>query len=51
MVVGIIAAVALAFITGVFVGGMIISKDTYDEEAEEPLGLRVWGDLTKLFQT
>ena len=51
MVLGIITAVALAFIAGVFVGGIVISKDTYDEEAEEPLGLRVWGDLAKLFQT
>ena len=51
MVMGIIAAVALAFIAGVFVGGIVINKDTYDEETEEPVGLMVWGDLAKLFQT
>ena len=50
MVMGIIAAVALAFIAGVFVGGIIINKDTYDEAEEEPIGILAWNYFFQMFQ-
>ena len=50
MVMGIIAAVALAFVAGVFVGGIMINKDSYDDAEEEPLGRWAWNKFIVCFK-